>query len=229
MKKFIITEEEKNKILGMHKSATSKHYLMEQTTCDKTFDDLKNKVLETDNWTLEKKDGSWTLSTDGFCTKDIVLYGVKTSLSSSSIPATYSSVDETKNRIYFNDFNVGPSNTQEDNTDQQTSVECPVVMDYNFFSSIFNEFPNAKYKQIEWDEKRNIKKLTLSSDGRDVLKSYVCSSPSKLDTTDDLNTLIPGVRWGDAMTINSVSPEKELIINGGFYVNKGQPFKIKLN
>jgi hypothetical protein len=32
MKKFIITEEERNRILGMHKSATSKHYLMEQTS-----------------------------------------------------------------------------------------------------------------------------------------------------------------------------------------------------
>jgi len=30
MNKFIITEEEKNRILGMHKSATSNHYLMEQ-------------------------------------------------------------------------------------------------------------------------------------------------------------------------------------------------------
>jgi len=30
MKSFIITESEKNRILNMHKSATSKHYLMEQ-------------------------------------------------------------------------------------------------------------------------------------------------------------------------------------------------------
>jgi hypothetical protein len=112
MKKFIISEEEKNRILEMHQSATSKQYLMEQTTCDKTFDELKTKVLETHNWTLEKKDGSWTLSTDGFCTKNIILYGVKTSLSSNSVPATYSSIDKTKNRIYFNEFNVGPSNTQ---------------------------------------------------------------------------------------------------------------------
>ena len=29
MKKFIITEEEKGRILGMHKTASSKHYLME--------------------------------------------------------------------------------------------------------------------------------------------------------------------------------------------------------
>jgi hypothetical protein len=34
MKKFIITEEEKNRIIGMHKTATSKHYLMEQVTGD---------------------------------------------------------------------------------------------------------------------------------------------------------------------------------------------------
>jgi len=32
MKKFIISEEERNRILGMHKTATSKHYLMEQVT-----------------------------------------------------------------------------------------------------------------------------------------------------------------------------------------------------
>lgn len=31
MNKFIITEEEKSRILGMHQTATSKHYLMEQT------------------------------------------------------------------------------------------------------------------------------------------------------------------------------------------------------
>jgi hypothetical protein len=34
MGKFIITEEEKSRILGMHKSATSNHYLTEQTTGD---------------------------------------------------------------------------------------------------------------------------------------------------------------------------------------------------
>jgi hypothetical protein len=34
MKTFIINEEEKNRILNMHKSATSKHYLMEQVTGD---------------------------------------------------------------------------------------------------------------------------------------------------------------------------------------------------
>jgi hypothetical protein len=31
MKKFIITEEEKNRIIEMHKKSTSRHYLMEQT------------------------------------------------------------------------------------------------------------------------------------------------------------------------------------------------------
>jgi hypothetical protein len=30
MKKFIITEEERSRILGIHKSRTSRHYLMEQ-------------------------------------------------------------------------------------------------------------------------------------------------------------------------------------------------------
>jgi hypothetical protein len=34
MKRIIISEQEKNRILGMHKSATSKHYLMEQVTGD---------------------------------------------------------------------------------------------------------------------------------------------------------------------------------------------------
>jgi len=32
MSKLIITEEEKSRILGMHKTRTSKHYLMEQET-----------------------------------------------------------------------------------------------------------------------------------------------------------------------------------------------------
>lgn len=32
MKKFLISEEEKNRILGMHKEATKKHYLSEQAT-----------------------------------------------------------------------------------------------------------------------------------------------------------------------------------------------------
>jgi hypothetical protein len=34
MGKFIITEEERNRILGMHKTSTSNHYLMEQATGD---------------------------------------------------------------------------------------------------------------------------------------------------------------------------------------------------
>jgi hypothetical protein len=32
MKKFIITEDERSRILGMHESATSRHYLNEQVT-----------------------------------------------------------------------------------------------------------------------------------------------------------------------------------------------------
>jgi hypothetical protein len=32
MKKFLISEEEKNRILGMHKDATKRHYLSEQTS-----------------------------------------------------------------------------------------------------------------------------------------------------------------------------------------------------
>lgn len=35
MKKFIITEEERSRILGMHKKSTSRHYLMEQA-CQNT-------------------------------------------------------------------------------------------------------------------------------------------------------------------------------------------------
>ena len=44
MKKFVITEEEKNRILGMHKSASSIHYLMEQETVNPT-EDLTPKNL----------------------------------------------------------------------------------------------------------------------------------------------------------------------------------------
>jgi hypothetical protein len=36
MKKFIITEEERGRILGMHKTATSKHYLMEDEVIGKS-------------------------------------------------------------------------------------------------------------------------------------------------------------------------------------------------
>ena len=32
MKSLLITESERNRILGMHKSASAKHYLMEQST-----------------------------------------------------------------------------------------------------------------------------------------------------------------------------------------------------
>jgi hypothetical protein len=41
MKNLIITEQERKRILGMHKSATSNHYLMEQ---DDEYDDLISKT-----------------------------------------------------------------------------------------------------------------------------------------------------------------------------------------
>jgi hypothetical protein len=40
MKKFIITEQERSRILGMHKKSTSRHYLMEQPTDNETQDDM---------------------------------------------------------------------------------------------------------------------------------------------------------------------------------------------
>ncbi len=40
MKKFIITEGERSRILGMHKKSTSRHYLMEQTTGEEGEDNM---------------------------------------------------------------------------------------------------------------------------------------------------------------------------------------------
>ena len=41
MNKFIITEEEKSRILGMHKTRTSKHYLLEQEV---DYDDTQKRI-----------------------------------------------------------------------------------------------------------------------------------------------------------------------------------------
>jgi len=49
MKKFIITEEERSRILGMHKKSTSRHYLMEQET--QVFD--SNYFNTNKTWTVK--------------------------------------------------------------------------------------------------------------------------------------------------------------------------------
>ena len=57
MKKFIITEEEKNRILGMHKSETSRPYLNEQVTGN-TVDELWRHVVR------KVGDSKWTRIND---------------------------------------------------------------------------------------------------------------------------------------------------------------------
>ena len=54
-----------------------KHLLTEQeeTSCDKTFDELKTNAPTNTSWTLQKIEGVWTLSSGDFCTKDITIYG----------------------------------------------------------------------------------------------------------------------------------------------------------
>ena len=53
MMKFIITEDERSRILGMHKTATSRHYLTEQVTGD-TVDELWRHVVR------KVGDSKWT-------------------------------------------------------------------------------------------------------------------------------------------------------------------------
>lgn len=53
MMKFIITEDERSRILGMHESATSRHYLNEQVTGD-TVDELWRHVVR------KVGDSKWT-------------------------------------------------------------------------------------------------------------------------------------------------------------------------
>ena len=51
MKKFVITEEEKSRILGMHKSRTSNHYLMEQSETIVAPTDAYNKLVNLEDGT----------------------------------------------------------------------------------------------------------------------------------------------------------------------------------
>jgi len=59
MKKFVITEEEKSRILGMHKSASSIHYLMEQGETPTIFDKA---------YFMNKNTGKLVLGYDGLPT-----------------------------------------------------------------------------------------------------------------------------------------------------------------
>jgi len=79
-----------------------------ETSCDKTFDELKTNVPTNTSWTLQKIEGVWTLSSGDFCTKDIIIYGAGRSLSSGNINTRYERIDDVKNRVYFSGFNVGP-------------------------------------------------------------------------------------------------------------------------
>ena len=59
MKKFIITEDERSRILGMHKTATSRHYLNEQVTLSAdTVDELWRHVVR------KVGDSKWTSIVD---------------------------------------------------------------------------------------------------------------------------------------------------------------------
>jgi hypothetical protein len=44
MKRMIISEEEKNRILGMHQDATKRHYLSEQPVVNNTVTDRKKEL-----------------------------------------------------------------------------------------------------------------------------------------------------------------------------------------
>ena len=52
MKQFIITEEEKSRILGMHQNATSRHYLNEGLKSERLFDEIYH-IIDTSNSTEE--------------------------------------------------------------------------------------------------------------------------------------------------------------------------------
>lgn len=52
MKQFIITEEEKSRILGMHQNATSRHYLNEGLKSERLFDEIYD-IINTSNSTEE--------------------------------------------------------------------------------------------------------------------------------------------------------------------------------
>jgi hypothetical protein len=51
MKNLIITESERNRILGMHKSASSRHYLMEQSGVTSTPNGI---VINGENYTVQQ-------------------------------------------------------------------------------------------------------------------------------------------------------------------------------
>jgi hypothetical protein len=105
MKKVIrLTESDLIKIV--------KRVILEQTDCNKTFDELKKETLKQKNWTLKKTDGVWCLAANDFCTKDITVYGVRSPLEPDGQSASFERYDEQKNKIFFGYFNVGPGSLQ---------------------------------------------------------------------------------------------------------------------
>ncbi len=54
MKNLIITESERNRILGMHKSATSKHYLMEQANGDTPSGNYWQGIVDDQNKQIDQ-------------------------------------------------------------------------------------------------------------------------------------------------------------------------------
>lgn len=200
------------------------------TLCDKTFDDLKTKATPNTSWTLTKKDGEWSLTLGDFCTKDIIIYGVTQPLTD-NLETSVIRIDDTKNKIYFNGFNVGSKNNQPSTGTEQSVVEgCPTTANYEFFQNMFIQYPSSRYKEIKLDTNKNIISISLSEDGIKVMKEYKCQSHIKFDTNQDLTTTIPDLTgYTDVLYIVGITENKVLSIRGGFYLNKGKPFTIQLN
>jgi hypothetical protein len=69
-KSFIITEEDKNRILGMHENATKRQYLNEQTSNDACLVKLGGKKDEQGVYWVTNKEGKWGYYPDGRYHKD---------------------------------------------------------------------------------------------------------------------------------------------------------------
>ena len=206
-----------------------------ETSCDKTFDEIKTKASPNTSWDLSKKDGKWSLSSGDFCTNDIVVYGASVSLKN-GITTSVVNVDNKKNRIFFDGFNVGSiadrqkKQKENEGLEEEKMVGCPSVANLKFFQNIFKEYPTSRYKEIKLDEDYNILSITLSSKGTadTLLKMYKCQSPIKFDTTQDLKSTLPSLEgYTDKLYIVGLK-NNSLSIRGGFYLNNQKPFTINL-
>lgn len=131
---FIINEEEKNRILNLHETATKRHYLNEQEIKQGPYGDpYQYKKVGNDYYYAPKKGGTWTKATKDDAIKDIKnnIFNVSDTIlpkqekwgSKSKIPNNFKEINRVVGDTTYDTGGVGRLKTQSEKNLKQAEED----------------------------------------------------------------------------------------------------------